>query len=171
MTNRTYPALAGFILALLLLPIQGCNASSPGTDCQMMTEAVQHMKERPIELVTGDRTLTVNARIADESLEMRAGFQHICPENYDRLFILFVYGQEVRGMFHMRNVKDALDIGFFDGKGRLIDVQQMQPYPGGAQSGPLTSPSGPFRFALEARSGYFAEHGLRAGETRLIWPD
>ena len=172
MTSGSFFILPAVLVAamLLLAPVRQASGDTE-TGCKPMTGPVRHMEERTIKLVTGDSILPVTARIADEGVEMRAGFQHICADAYDDLLILFVYGQEVRGRFHMRNVHDELDIGFFDGNGQLLEVKQMQPYPPDARAGPLTGPASPFRFALEAKAGYFAEHGLRPGETRLVWPD
>ena len=135
------------------------------------TPALAHMEERKITLTTGKSNWSTRVRIADDPQEQAAGFQSICSGSYKDTQILFVYDQAFRARFHMRNVRAKLDIGFFDAEGNLFEVQKMHPYPKGSQRGPLTAPSKPFRFALEAQAGYFAENQLQAGKTRLQWHD
>lgn len=157
-------------LGILLYAGAG-NCATPYEGCVAATPALAHMQEREIRLESDGEPHTLRVRVADEGREKAAGFQYICPAAYKDTRILFVYDREIRVMFHMRNVLDKLDIGFFDQQGRLFEVQQMQPYPAGAKSGPRTTPSRAFRFALEAPAGYFSENRLPVGKTTLQWTD
>ncbi len=67
----------------------------------------------------------------------------------------------------MRNVKAPLDIAFIDDDGQIVDIQRMEPYVLGAAREIYYSPPGPVAAALEARAGYFAEHGISAGSWRV----
>ena len=166
---NTFSRLVACLGILLYSGVGSCTSS--GEDCVAATPALAHMQEREIRLETDGQPHRMRVRVADEGREKAAGFQYICPAAYNDTRILFVYDREILVMFHMRNVLDKLDIGFFDQNGRLFEVQQMQPYPAGAKSGPRTTPSRAFRFALEAPAGYFTENRLLAGKTTLQWPD
>ena len=142
-------------------------AAVGGADCQVSNQGMDTMAVQELRLLDGQGRLhTVEAHIADDQVERAFGYQHICGHVIDRTAILFVYGAPAAARFHMRNVKAPLDIGFFDGGGALLEVQRMRPWRG--DDGALYSPGRPFQFALEARAGYFQEHGLTAGRTRLL---
>ena len=59
------------------------------------------------------QSIQMRTRVADEPNERAAGFQHICPQIIDLSAILFIYEQPTVANYHMNNVHDALDIGFF----------------------------------------------------------
>ena len=70
------------------------------------------------------------------------------------------------GRFHMQNVKAPLDIGFFDGAGKLIRTMVMDTYDDGNKR--RYHPGQRFQYALEARVGFFNEHKLSANKARLV---
>ena len=80
--------------------------------------------------------------------------------------ILFDFGREIHTQFHMNNVPAALDIAFVKGDGRIFSILRMEPSPTS-----LYGPMGTFRYALEARAGFFESQGIRQGEARLAVPE
>ena len=136
-------------------------------ECQSSNRGMDNMEIREIKLLDARGQLhTINTHIADDGTERAYGYQYICEQVIDRTAILFVYRAPTNGKFHMSNVKAPLDIGFFDASGLLINQQLMLPYADGEST--LYSPGRAFKYALEARQGYFAEHNLVEGKTRLI---
>jgi len=135
--------------------------------CQPSNRGMDNMEIREIKLLDARGKLhTMETHIADDGTERAYGYQYICEQVIDRTAILFVYRAPTNGKFHMSNVKAPLDIGFFDASGLLVNQQLMLPYVDGEST--LYSPGQAFKYALEARQGYFAEHNLVAGKTRLI---
>ncbi len=65
----------------------------------------------------------------------------------------------------MQNVPAALDIAFIKGDGRIFSILRMEP-----SATALYGPMGDFRFALEARKGFFESQAVRQGEARLVLP-
>ena len=65
----------------------------------------------------------------------------------------------------MNNVPAALDIAFVKADGRIFSILKMEPSPTN-----LCGPMGPFRYAIEARAGFFESQGIRQGEARLVLP-
>ena len=59
----------------------------------------------------------------------------------------------------MRNTLIPLDIGFFDAKGVLREVQAMNPL----DENPVASFSSDIQFAVEVNQGWYREHGLKPG--------
>ncbi len=65
--------------------------------------------------------------------------------------MLFVFPADTTGGFWMKDTLLPLEIAFFDASGRLVDVLAMEP----CESDPcrIYTPSGPYRWALEALPG------------------
>ena len=73
--------------------------------------------------------------------------------------MLFVY--EVAEIQHMwmKNTLIPLSVAFIDERGRIVSISDMAPL-----SESVHSSAAPARFALEMNRGWFARHGVRAGE-------
>ncbi len=152
-----FPALGGFF-ATSGLALAGCLPANAG---------MRSMHGESITLL--DRfngQVTIRTLVADDAYERSQGFQHVCGRTIDTITILFAYTHPTAALFHMSNVQQALDIGFFDDQGVLIRIMTMKPYTG--QSRPLYGPGQPFQYALEARMGFFDESGLSEGISRLV---
>jgi uncharacterized membrane protein (UPF0127 family) len=72
--------------------------------------------------------------------------------------------------FWMKDTLIPLDIAFWDEKGRIFDIQQMQPCRvpegGSAETAcPLYRPGGPYVGALEVNLGLLERSGVRPGAT------
>jgi len=63
----------------------------------------------------------------------------------------------------MRNVPLPLDIAFAKESGRIFSILRMDPSPT-KEYGPM----GAFRYAIEARAGFFAEKGIAPGHSLLM---
>ncbi|HZN63332.1 MAG TPA: DUF192 domain-containing protein [Planctomycetota bacterium] len=75
--------------------------------------------------------------------------------------MLFLYPQAGERSFWMMNTLIALDIAYFDGDGRLLNVARMKAAADPSQGGDLKAPSaGAARFVLEVNYGWFDARGL-----------
>jgi len=153
----------GILIPLVFLWVTTGHAA----ECVSATAGLASMESETITLqADDDRRVDLMALVADDGYERASGFQHICPEVIETVLILFRYPAETAGRFHMQNVHAPLDIAFFDSQGRVVSVQRMETYTESAQ--PLYGPDTAFRYALEARAGFFAELGLSESGGRLI---
>jgi len=121
------------------------------------------MPVRSVSIDSGRRALPIRVRVADSSEEQAAGFQCATPREIQDHLILFDFGREILTQFHMQNVPAPLDIAFAKADGRIFAILKMDPSPTA-----LYGPLGPFRYALEARAGFFASQGIRPGDARLV---
>ncbi|MBI1730188.1 DUF192 domain-containing protein [Candidatus Acetothermia bacterium] len=127
------------------------------------TPIFNQMKSQVIQLKRADGfIISLTVKIADNDAKLEAGFQNISPEIIQKSFILFVFGEPLRALFHMHNVLAPLDIAFIAGNGTLIKIETMAVGP------ELYGPDEPFQYALEARAGFFAENKLVAKESKLV---
>ena len=72
--------------------------------------------------------------------------------------MLFVFTESNRHCMWMRNTLLPLSVAFLDDKGRIINVEDMQP-----QTENNHCASQPARFALEMNLGWFKSRGLGSG--------
>jgi len=160
---RRVARLASLTLALSVLA-GGAGAENP--ECPRWREAFAGMPIKMVTVQAGMRTLAWRVKSADNSEQQAGGFQCATAEEIQRNLILFDFGQEVMTQFHMQNVPAALDIAFAKADGRIFSILRMDPSPKN-----LYGPMGAFRYAIEARAGFFESQGIHQGEARMAVPD
>ena len=162
MIVRRIAPLAGLILLLSALA-GGAHAQRP--DCSRWRDVFANMPTRMITIQVGAKSLALRVKTADTSERQAGGFQCATPEEIQRHLILFDFGHEITSQFHMNNVPAALDIAFVKDDGRVFAILRMDP-------GPLLyGPMGSYRYAIEARAGFFESQGIRQGEARMAAPE
>jgi len=105
----------------------------------------------------------ISAYIADDEEGRAQGLMFIekMPENVG---MIFVFEEERPLSFWMKNTLIPLSIGFFDAKGKLIDIQEMSVANSIMEKQPPSYPSkGPAMFALEMNTGWFSRHKIKVG--------
>jgi uncharacterized membrane protein (UPF0127 family) len=163
MIHRSFSSLALFTLLAALLTA-GAEAQDP--ECPRWREAFAAMPVKMLTIQAGAKTLAVRVKMADTPERQAGGFQCATPDEIQRHLILFDFREEIATQFHMHNVPAPLDIAFIKADGRIFSILRMEPHPTR-----LYGPMGPFRYALEARGGFYESQGVRQGEARLVVPD
>jgi hypothetical protein len=106
----------------------------------------------------------LRVEVADDSEEQHTGLM-----NRDCLGddwgMLFVYSGDVQSTFWMHDTFVPLTIAFIAADGTILELEDMQPQTEDQHQAPA-----PFRYAIEANQGWFAEHGIEAGDVATI-PD
>jgi len=151
-------------ITLLCLSL-AAGASAQDGECKRWRAAFAAMPVRMVTLQMGAKTVAVRVRVAETPEQAAAGFQCSTPQEIKNTLILFDFGREIHTQFHMQNVPAALDIAFVKADGKIFSILKMDPSPTA-----LYGPLGDFRFALEARAGFFESQGIRQGEARLLVP-
>ncbi|MBK7768130.1 MAG: DUF192 domain-containing protein [Sulfuritalea sp.] len=72
--------------------------------------------------------------------------------------MLFVFPEVAKHCMWMRNTLLPLSVAFLDEKGRIINIEEMQP-----QSDDNHCSTKPARYALEMNPGWFKSRGLGTG--------
>jgi zinc transport system permease protein len=151
-------------MTLLCLAVVG-GASADEGECKRWRAAFATMPVRMVTIQMGAKTVAFRVKVAETSEQGAAGFQCSTPQEIQQTLILFDFGQEIYTQFHMQNVPAALDIAFVKADGNVFSILKMDPSPTA-----LYGPMGNFRFALEARAGFYESQGVRQGEARLLVP-
>ncbi len=116
------------------------------------------------------RTLTINgysvtAEVAATGEQRATGLMHrfsLRPNHG----MLFVFDKPEPLGFWMKNTFIPLSIAFIAEDGRIVNIEDMAP-----QTETTHRSRGPALFALEMRKGWFAEHGVKAGDrVDRLWP-
>ena len=151
-------------ITLLCLSVTA-GASAQDGECKRWRAAFAAMPVRMVTVQMGAKTVAVRVKVAETSEQAAAGFQCSTPREIQNTLILFDFGREIYTQFHMQNVPAALDIAFVKADGKIFSILKMDPSPTA-----LYGPMGDFRFALEARAGFYESQGVRQGEARLLVP-
>lgn len=122
-----------------------------------------HFQRGTLLVTQGERRMTLSVEIA-ETMETRSyGLMHrrSLP---DQAGMLFVFDEDAKWGFWMKNTLIPLSIGFIDKTWRLLEVLDMA-VPADQQTGPwpIYEPSGAYRYALEVNQGLFKKFGFGPG--------
>lgn len=104
------------------------------------------------------RNHEIRVEVADTEDARRQGlmFRERLGENAG---MIFLYPQaEVTAMW-MRNTRMPLSVAFIDGRGRILNIEDMVPFSEDAHSS-----RGAAAYALEVNRGWFGKRGIRAGD-------
>lgn len=144
--------MKGFVTALASLAVlTGCAEDSVGSPPDGPSSTVAF--DGPDALLSVD--------IADETEEQRRGLvgvEHLPADQG----MAFVFDEPTDSMFWMKDTLIPLSIAFVDENDRVIGVRDMEP----CLSDPCPSygVGQPYVLAIEANLGWFADHGIEAGD-------
>ena len=107
------------------------------------------------------RTATLKVEVADDQAERQVGLSNresLAPEA-GMLFVI-----EGRGPgFWMKDTSIPLSVAFIGECGQIVALADMEPF-----SLQVHNTERPYRFGLEVNRGWFAAHGIGAGDTVVI---
>ena len=109
---------------------------------------------------SGAEPVEVEAEIADDEAERQRGLMER-TELAENAGMLFVFGREQQLSFWMRNTRIPLSIAYIDADGRIVDIEDMEPFDDQTKH-PSAEPS---KYALEVNQGFFDKRGIGVGDT------
>ena len=128
---------------------------------QTTSEPVQASKLRTVTIhASSGKEVRVRVEIADDVLEQARGLMYRTALAENR-GMLFVYPDEEKRSFWMRNTLIPLSIAFMDSEGRIVDIKDMKPLD---DDPPHYVSAEPARYALEVNKGFFEERGVEVGD-------
>jgi uncharacterized protein len=137
-------------------------------DTKTASEPAQASRLRTVTIYTSSgEEVRVRAEIADNAFERARGLMYRTALAEDRgmLFVFegirFIFEEEQRLSFWMRNTLIPLSIAFIDSEGRIVDIQDMKPLD---DDPPHYVSAEPARYALEVNRGFFEERGVKVGD-------
>ena len=160
--------MSRFSCALFSLALAAVFGIKPVSACDGAAPVWQTMSESRV-ILRSDEGVThhLAVKIAKKPAQRRAGFQHICSKWVQTWGVLFVFPTSQRPIFHMRNVRDDLDIAFIAEDGRILELKKMSrelDLAGGRSYRAVQ----PYRYALEVAAGRLSALGLDEGNWWLV---
>jgi hypothetical protein len=148
MTHLTNPAFRRpLLLAVLLLPLAGCDQAAKGENPGLATATMQ----------IGSKAFTLE--VADSQKTRTYGLMRRDSLPADRGMI-FVFEREAPLGFWMKNTRIPLDILYLDAAGRIVSIKQMKPF-----DEKHVPSDGPAQYAIELNKGTAEAVGVKAGMT------
>jgi uncharacterized membrane protein (UPF0127 family) len=152
MTRRAFAIVFNTtVVATALVAAGGCGNGS-ATTATLPT----------VPMKVGSKTFTLE--IANDTLEREKGLMRRDSMPADHGMI-FVFPDEQRLGFYMKNTRIPLDIIFLNASGVVVSVKQMRPY-----DVSTTYADAPAKWAIELNQGQAAEAGVKVGD-RLDIPE
>ena len=112
-------------------------------------------------LTGSGHTVTVRVELARTRAERARGLMHRRSLPADA-GMAFLYREDSRGAFWMKNTLIPLSAAFFDGRGRILRILRLAPCR--AEPCRLYDPGVAYRGVLEVNAGAFGRWGIRAGD-------
>ena len=155
--------------AFLLFCLTVLASAVAAEPCELDNSDLQAMSEATVVFSRdGASVHEVDVRLADNIQTRAAGFQRVCASVIAEKPILFLFENERRPRFHMRNVVAPIEITFIRKNGTIDAQHLMQPYSVMMLQKPTYGSNGPVIAALETEPGYFEAHKLNA-EMAVSW--
>ncbi len=104
----------------------------------------------------------LRVEVADDAAERARGLSGRSSLPADAGMV-FLWDEPVRARFWMKDTLIPLQIAFWDERGRILAVLDMEPCT--ADPCPTYGPDAPFVGAAEANAGWFTGHGVAVGDT------
>jgi uncharacterized membrane protein (UPF0127 family) len=141
------------LATLLLLVAVACGSAEEASD----------PKTSPaLSIRTDDGTVSLEVQVADTPAERRTGLmgrESLSP--YDGM--VFVWEEPLVTTFWMKETLIPLSIAFWDERGRIISILDMDPCT--QDPCPSYGPDEPFVGAVEVARGAFERQGIALGDT------
>lgn len=148
------------VAALAAIMLQSFSCKDGGA--KVLTKEVTFTKEGELTLKKAETDSVIaqlNIEFARTDYETQTGLMYRKSMQDDR-GMLFIFDDEIRRSFYMKNTEFSLDIIYLDGNGKVVSVQKNAvPF----DKSPLPSEA-PAKYVLEVNSGLSDRWGLEAGD-------
>ena len=124
--------------------------------CKKESSSQDYSFEYYFPLSIEGRNFLAQIAIKQEELNHGLMFRNNLDKNHG---MLFAFTKPKRMSFWMKNVPIPLDIGYFDSKGRLIEIHSLYPY----DEKPVFSKSHNIQYALEMNQGWYHRNKIQTG--------
>jgi len=150
-------------VVMLMLAVTLAGAAGAAAGAAASPPAAPQFGRGTLAISQHERRVVMTVEIAETSETRAYGlmFRKSLPDNAG---MLFVFTEDARWGFWMKNTLIPLSIGFIDKGWRLLEVLDMA-VPADPQAGPwpIYEPSTAYRYALEVNQGFFKKHGFGPG--------
>ena len=126
------------------------------TNCKKELKIQNYSFEEFFSLSLEGNDFFAQIAITQEELSQGLMFKGTLDKNHG---MLFYFDHPQRMSFWMKNVSIPLDIGYFDSKGRLVEIHSLYPH----DEEPVFSKSHTIQYALEMNQGWYQLNKIKTG--------
>jgi uncharacterized membrane protein (UPF0127 family) len=162
MPRERRPQMVLLLLLLLVPLLMGCGGEEKTVPAEK--KPAQGSLTQPDSLVA-DGIVTIKVagvparvRVSQTPEEKQRGLMYTEKLPPDQ-GMLFVFDDEDRRAFWMKNTPIALDIAYIDRMGQIVEIQKMKPL-----DTTVCVSQRRAMYALEMNAGWFQEHGVTVGD-------
>jgi uncharacterized membrane protein (UPF0127 family) len=152
-------AMRRFALTLAVFVLAGCGGDDVRPGAVTTTATGADSARAVIATATGE--VTVEVEVADDESERARGLMGRTELEPDAGMV-FLFPEDTRGAFWMKDTLIPLSIAFYAKDGRILRILDMEPCL--QDPCPLYDPEVAYRGALEVNLGAFARWGVVAGD-------
>lgn len=134
-----------FFLLLIFLFLNGCNPK------ENTYKNINENTYFPIKI--GNKNIQLQIALTKKEHSKGLMYKTSIKENQG---MIFLFKNDAKRSFWMKNTKIPLDIGFFNSKGELLEIHKLYPY----NETPVTSNSNQIKMAIEMNQGWFKRNEI-----------
>jgi uncharacterized membrane protein (UPF0127 family) len=139
------------VLILSFVAFLAASCTGGTADSELRTMTIDNSEGEKVE---------VRVEIADDASERERGLMERTELGENR-GMLFVFEEQHKLSFWMKDTRIPLSIAYIDSEGRIVDIQDMKPFD---DELPNYISAEPARYALEVNRGFFEERGVEVGD-------
>ena len=160
------------LVAVTLVLAGGCSGNAE-EKITAQPGASPTFRRAPVIIETDDGSVLVNAEVADTPERTQLGLMHR-TELADDAGMVFLFFQDTASGFWMKNTLIPLSIAFFDERGKIVAILDMEPcseeQAESEEGCPIYNPGATYRGALEVNQGAFDGWGVEIGDIVRVSP-
>jgi uncharacterized membrane protein (UPF0127 family) len=152
-------------LCLAIALLAGLGACHDAAPASTPTGSAVFGDPRPLYIATDHGRVQLRVELAITEAEQRQGLMgrtSLAPD----AGMAFLFDDPTTVGFWMKDTLIPLSIAFWDDQGRIVRIDEMTPCTQDAC--PTNRPDAPYRGAVEANAGFFADHAVTVGDT-VTW--
>jgi uncharacterized membrane protein (UPF0127 family) len=143
-----------------LLLAAACNGKG---DRELVKPVIRDRGDR-VQLMMGGKKVTLEVAATHAKRAKGLMRRKALEEDHG---MIFVYREPEIMKFYMRDTWIPLSIAFVKSDGTVLNIEEMRPN----TESPSHMSRGMCRFAIEMTQGWFAEHGIKAGDKITLTPE
>jgi uncharacterized protein len=149
------------VLAVLLVLAAGCGEGRTASD-----RPDPGLPRGTLEIRTDEGRVVLDVEIAETIADQVQGLRFRRHLDADAGMV-FIHQEPQPQTFIMEDTLISLSVAWWDSRGRIVAIEDMEPCTGGIC--PDYGPHGSTIGAVEVNQGFFEEHGVAVGDTvRLV---
>jgi len=153
------------LAAVVALALAACGSDDDGSESAGTTPSPSPsmtFSAGRVLLDTEEGSTLIDVEVADSAKERQLGLMHRESLDDDSGMV-FIFSEEQRGGFWMKNTLIPLSIAFFDAEGEILKILDMRPCE--EDPCPIYDPGVAYFGALEVNQGAFDRWGVAEGDS------